>query len=195
MNRKKTIRLTKYLRSIRIKLYANVFEKECIQVIDTVLFDIGGTLINQIHDEQRLLIFARYVRSALGNSVPAEMTDEQLSAIIRDGAETYKHWGETTKTELKPNQIWKDHILKSFAISGDEIAPAAESLSFCNDYIRLINTPREGLRQMLEDLRAMGMKVGVVTNTISITFADHILKEFGVSDLIQDIVKSCEAGI
>ena len=187
--------MTNQASSIRIELYANVFEKGKQHVIDTVLFDIGGTLITQSHDDGRLLIFTRYARSLLGDAIPAGMTDGELSALIRDGAETYKHWGEQTKVELRPVQIWRDHILRSFDIPEDRIAVAAESLSFCNDYIRLINKPREGLRKMLEELRAMGLKVGVVTNTISLTFADHILKEFGVSDLIQDIVKSCDVGI
>ena len=113
-NRNKTIRLTNQASSIRIELYANVFEKGKQHVIDTVLFDIGGTLITQSHDDGRLLTFTRYARSLLGDAVPEGMTDGELSALIRDGAETYKHWGEQTKVELRPVQIWKDHILRSF---------------------------------------------------------------------------------
>ena len=39
-------------------------------MIDTVLFDIGGTLITQSHDDGRLLIFTRYARSLLGDAIP-----------------------------------------------------------------------------------------------------------------------------
>ena len=176
-------------------MYANVFEKDCRKVIDTVLFDIGGTLITQRHDGERSLLFSRYVKSVLQNCVSINMTDEEFSKVLLEGAETYKHVGEKTKVELKPVEIWRDHILKDFNIPEGKINQIAEQLSFCNDYIRLVNEPRENLREMLVKLKEMGLKIGVVTNTISMSFADHILKEYGVSDLIQDIVKSCEVGI
>ena len=89
-------------------MYANVFEKGKQHVIDTVLFDIGGTLITQSHDDGRLLTFTMYARSLLGDAIPEGMTDGELSALIRDGAETYKHWGEQTKVELRPVQIWRE---------------------------------------------------------------------------------------
>ena len=164
-------------------------------MIDTVLFDIGGTLITQRRDEQRSLLFARYVKSVLQNCTSINMTDEEFAKVLLEGSESYKHEGEKTKVELKPVEIWRDHILKDFNIPNEKISQIAEQLSFCNDYIRLVNEPRENLRNMLLDLKEMGLKIGVITNTISMSFADHILKEYGVSDLIQDIVKSCEVGI
>ena len=70
----------------------------------------------------------------------------------------------------------------------------AENLCFTFDYIRKDNRPRPNLKETLDQLKVMGMKMGIITNTMSKTFADHILKEFGVSDYFQVIVKSCEFG-
>ena len=165
-------------------------------MIDTVLFDIGGTLITQTRNPERAICNAQFMRTVLRDcGVDINMSDEQFAQYIHNGSESYKHRGEQTMTELCPPEIWKDYILKDLNIPADKIGPVAELFSFCNDYIRLVNASRPGLRQMLEDLRDMGMKIGVITNTISMTFADHILKEYGVSDLIQDIVKSCKTGI
>ena len=165
-------------------------------MIDTVLFDIGGTLITQTHNPRRALVNARFFREVLSEQgIQVDMTDEEFAKYIHDGGEAYKHRGEDSKTELKPVQIWKDYILKSLDIPEGKIAPIAELLSFCNDYVRLENTARPGMKEMLEDLKAMGMKIGVITNTISMSFADHILKETNVSEYFQDIVKSCETGI
>ena len=165
-------------------------------MIDTVLFDIGGTLITQTRSPERAICNAQFLRTVLREQgVDVGMTDQQLAQFIHGGSESYKHRGEQTMSELHPAEIWKDYILRDMDIPADKIGPVAELFSFCNDYIRLVNTALPGLRQMLENLRDMGMKIGVITNTISMTFADHILKEYGVSDLIQDIVKSCETGI
>ena len=165
-------------------------------MIDTVLFDIGGTLITQEHNPRRALINARFFRQILSEQgIQVDMSDEEFAKYIREGGEAYKHRGEDSKTELKPVTIWKDHILRSLEIPEEKIAPVAELFSFCNDYVRLENRARPGMREMLEELKAMGMKIGVITNTISMSFADHILKETNVSEYFQDIVKSCETGI
>lgn len=165
-------------------------------MIDTVLFDIGGTLITQTHNSRRALVNARFFREVLAEQgIHTDMSDEEFAKYIHDGSEAYKHRGENSRTELRPVQIWKDYILKSLDIPQEKIEPIAELLSFCNDYVRLENSARPGMKDMLEQLRSMDMKIGVITNTISMTFADHILKETGVSDYFQDIVKSCETGI
>ena len=165
-------------------------------MIDTVLFDIGGTLITQTHSPARALCNAHFFREVLKNQgVETDMSDEDLARYIHDGSEAYKHRGEETRTELGPLEVWRDHILRDLNIPTEKIAPVAELFSFCNDYIRLVNSPRPGLRSMLGSLKAMGMKLGVVTNTISMTFADHILKEYDVYDMFRDIVKSCGTGI
>ena len=165
-------------------------------MIDTVLFDIGGTLITQTHSPERAVRNAQFFRTVLQDQgVDISMTDEQFAQYIHDGSEAYKHRGEKSMTELRPLEIWRDYIFKDLHIPTEKIEPVAELFSFCNDYIRLVNDARPGLRPALESLKAMGMKTGVITNTISMTFADHILKEYGVSDFFQDIVKSCETGI
>ena len=165
-------------------------------MIDTVLFDIGGTLITQTHNPRRALINARFFREVLSEQgIDVDMSDEEFARYIQEGGEAYKHRGEDSRTELKPVTIWKDYILKSLDIPEEKIKPIAELLSFCNDYIRLENHARPGIEEMLEELKAMGMKIGVITNTISMSFADHILKETQTETYFQDIVKSCETGI
>ena len=164
-------------------------------MIDTVLFDIGGTLITQTHSDSRTLLYSLYVKHLLSEiGITVNETDQAFYRRLRDNAESYKHIGETTFRELPPHLIWKDYILRDFNIGENEIQKIAENLSFTFDYIRKDNNPRNNLHEMLDKLRSMGMKLGIITNTISMSFADHILKEYGVLPYFQVIVKSCEFG-
>ena len=164
-------------------------------MIDTVLFDIGGTLITQTHDSARSVLFSRYVKQRLAEiGIHIHDSDEAFYQKIYSNQEAYKKRGETTFSERPPLEVWRDYILKEYEIKTDALEPIAESLSFTYDYIRMVNNPRPNLKPMLEQLREMGMKIGIITNTISMSFADHIMKEYDVLPYFRVIVKSCEFG-
>lgn len=165
-------------------------------MIDTVLFDIGGTLITQTRNPERAILDAQYIIKRLAECGIDLNTDAKtLAEELLQSSEQYKHLGERTLKELSPTQIWNDHLLKE-RLNGRTIdACIAEEFSFCHDFLRLDNRPREGLLQSLTELKAMGLKIGIITNTISTTFADHILKQCGVYEFFPVIVKSCEFGM
>lgn len=165
-------------------------------MIDTVLFDIGGTLIQQLHSTERTLLYSNYVKHLLSeHGITITESDADFYERLRANAEVYKHLGETTFRELDQRVIWKDYILRDYPITAECIDRIAENLCFTFDYIRKNNRERVNLKETLEQLKAMGMKMGIITNTMSKTFADHILREFGVSGYFPVIVKSCEFGI
>lgn len=166
------------------------------RMIDTVLFDIGGTLIKQKRSAQRSLLYSRFVKQTLSEiGIDITLDDQEFFDRIYSNQETYKHEGETTFRELPPIEVWRDNILREYDITTDKLEPVAESLSFTYDFIRMVNSPRPNLRQSLEQLRSMGLKLGIITNTISKTFAEHILNEYRVLPYFPVIVKSCEFGI
>ncbi|MBO4392855.1 MAG: HAD family hydrolase [Spirochaetales bacterium] len=164
-------------------------------MIDTVLFDIGGTLITQTRDPERAILDAQYIIHRLSECrIELDVDAKTLAQEIHTSSEEYKHLGERTLKELSPYTIWNEHLLKD-RLGGRTIPDdIAEEFSFCHDFLRLDNRPREGLLETLTELKSMGMKIGIITNTISKTFADHILKQCGVYDFFPVIVKSCEFG-
>ena len=165
-------------------------------MIDTVLFDIGGTLIKQTRNSQRSLLYSRFVKQTLSQiGTVITLDDQEFFDKLYNNQEVYKHRGETTFSELPPLEVWRDFILREYDITMDKLELVAESLSFTYDYIRMENSPRPNLRQSLEQLGSMGLKLGIITNTISRTFAEHILNEYKVLPFFPVIVKSCEFGI
>ncbi len=165
-------------------------------MIDTILFDIGGTLITQTRNPSMAVLDAQFIIERLKEyGIDLTCDAKTLSEEILATSEEYKHRGERTMVELSPFEIWNEHLLKT-RLKGQTIpACVAEEFSFCHDFLRLDNRPREGLLETLAELEAMGMKLGVITNTISKTFADHILKQYAVHRFFHVIVKSCEYGI
>lgn len=165
-------------------------------MIDTVLFDIGGTLIQQLHSTERTILYSIYVKHLLFEyGIKVSESDASFYEKLRLNAEGYKHISETTFRELDQRVIWKDYILRDYPITSECMELIAENLCFTFDYIRKDNRPRPNLKETLEQLKTMGMKMGIITNTMSKSFADHILKEFGVSGYFPVIVKSCEFGM
>lgn len=165
-------------------------------MIDTVLFDIGGTLLTQQKNPERTVNHARYIIFRLAElGIKIDTPPEEFAQMLHQRAEDYKHLGEKTCKEYPSVQVWNDFFLKDYNIGEDRLAPIAEELSFTYDYIRLDNRPREGLLEMSEKLTSMGMKLGIITNTISRSFSAHFLRENNVEKYYQDIVTSCEFGI
>ncbi len=165
-------------------------------MIDTVLFDIGGTLLTQKRNPQRTLNHARYIIHRLAEyGIHIDTPPEQFAELLHQRAEEYKHLGEQTCREYPSVKVWNDFFLRDYSIGEDRLAPVAEELSFTYDYIRLDNRPRSGLLEMSRMLSAMGMKLGIITNTISRSFAAHFLRENNIEKYYQDIVTSCEFGI
>ncbi len=180
---------------------ANVFERisdasDEVGMIDTVLFDIGGTLLTARTSPERLVNHARYLIFRLSeNGIVIDTPPEKFASLLHENAEEYKHWGERTCRELPSIRVWNEFFLKDYCIGEKKLAPLVEEFSFTYDYIRLENKPREGLKEMSERLTSMGIKLGIITNTISKSFAAHILKEYEVDHYYQDIVTSSECGI
>ena len=53
---------------------------------------------------------------------------------------------------------------------------------------------RPGVKEMLEGLKGLGMKLGVVSNTASMYQVFWILKEYGIRDYFQDVTLSSVTG-
>lgn len=71
----------------------------------------------------------------------------------------------------------------------------AEELSFLYDYERPRVMRRPNLKETLERLRGMGLRLGLISNIISTSVAPHFLDEYGIRDLMDCVVLSSITGI
>lgn len=165
-------------------------------MITTVLFDLGGTLHSVIRKPDSMLRFSERLIRRLGDyGIVLDTTPEQLAETLHANAEAYKHLSEQTRTELPAVRIWNEHYLREFHIGEARLAPIAEELSFLYDYDRLTLMRKPRLRETIETLHAMGLRMGIVSNIISTSLVPHMLNEYGIAQYMECIVMSSEVGV
>lgn len=165
-------------------------------MITTVLFDLGGTLHSVIRKPDSMVRFsARLIERLADYGIVLDTTPEKLAVSLHENAEAYKHLSEQTLKELPAAQIWNEHYLKEFHIGEDRLAPIAEELSFRYDYDRLTVMRKPRLKETIERLHEMGIRMGIISNIISTSLVPHLLNEYGIAQYMECIVMSSAVGI
>lgn len=165
-------------------------------MISTLLFDLGGTLHDVRGTEESRLRFAAHLIRRLGQyGIVLDTTPEELNRRLHVNAEAYKKRGERDLSELPQEVIWNDWYLKEYAIGRERLAPIAEELSFLYDYERVENMRKPRLKETVEELHALGVRMGIVSNIISTSLVPHMLNEYGIAQYMETVVMSAGTGI
>ena len=165
-------------------------------MIRGVLFDLGGTLHVADSPEGRDVWFARRLLDRLGDyGIRLDAAPEELAGKLHENGEAYKHHSEKELRELPAAEIWNDWYLRDWKVGRERLEPIAEELSFLYDYERVRVIRRPYIKELLDDLRAQGMKLGLISNIISLSVAPHFLEEYGVREYMDCMVLSSATGI
>lgn len=165
-------------------------------MITTLLFDLGGTLHEVYRTEEAGLAYAeRLIRRLRRYGIEIPATPEELLKTLSRNAEAYKLRGEKDLTELAQPDIWNDWYLRDYQIGREKLEPIAEELSFLYDYERVDNIRRPRLKETIETLHEMGIRMGMVSNIISTSVVPHVLIEYGISQYMECIVMSSDIGV
>ena len=143
-------------------------------MIRGVLFDLGGTLHVSDSPEGRDVWFARRLLDRLADyGIPLDAAPEELARKLHENGEAYKRHSEKDLRELPPAEIWNDWYLRDWNIGRERLGPIAEELSFLYDYERMRVIRRPYVKETLDALRTQGMKLGLISNIISLSVADR----------------------
>ena len=165
-------------------------------MISTLLFDLGGTLHDVRGTQESRLRFAEHLIRRLSQyGIRLDTDAESLASVLRVNAEAYKHRGELDHTELSQPDIWNDWYLKDWSIGRERLEEIAEELSFLYDYERVENMRKKNLRETVEKLHEMGIRMGIVSNIISTSLVPHVLNEYGIAQYMECVVMSSSTGI
>ena len=165
-------------------------------MIKAVLFDLGGTLHRGTLPEGRDVWFAkRLIDRLLDYGIRLDTTPEAFAKSLYTNSEAYKHISEQNLKELPAAEIWNDYYLKEFSIGLERLEPIAEELSFLYDYERPCIMRRPHLKETMEELSRMGLKLGMISNIISRSVVPHFLAEYGLLNMMDCIITSAETGI
>lgn len=165
-------------------------------MITSVLFDMGGTLEDIFVDEHS-------EREAV-EKLAAMLTDfglapgvgyEELKRRVDAGWVRYGQYRDARDEELKPIRIWCDYILADFGFPREKLAPHCEQLAHMWEITHYHRAIRPRAAQMLEGLKGMGLKLGIVSNTAALYQVFHTLTEYGIRDYFRDVTLSSVTGI
>lgn len=164
-------------------------------MIDTVLFDMGGTLEDIFTDDESREQSAREVLRILkekGIAVSDDLASAQKK--LADGWDRYAAYRGPTDRELKPEEIWGQYVLTDFGLDQETVAPFAEELAHMWEITHYHRALRPRVKEMLEGLKGLGMKLGVISNTASLYQVFRVLEEYGIRDYFQDVTLSSVTG-
>ena len=164
-------------------------------MIDTVLFDMGGTLEDiHVDDESRRASIQGVLDILRAHGIDPDKDFETAASAINAGWERYGAYRDPRQRELKPEEIWGSFVLTDFGLDEESVRSYAEELAHMWEVTHYHRALRPHVREMLEGLKDLGMKLGVISNTASLYQVFDILKEYGIRDYFQDVTLSSVTG-
>lgn len=164
-------------------------------MIDTVLFDMGGTLEDIFVDDASKDASAREVLRILAEKGhPMPDSPEAARKKLADGWDRYAAYRGPTDRELKPEEIWGQYVLTDFGLDQPAVTPFAEELAHMWEVTYYHRVLRPRVAEMLEGLKGLGLKLGVISNTASLFQVFEILNQYGIRNYFKDVTLSSITG-
>lgn len=165
-------------------------------MITSVLFDMGGTLEDICVDRQsELEAIERLDRMIKSCGWSSGRSIEELKEKVDLGWERYGAYRDSCDVELKPVSIWCDYILRELAIPREELEPHCEEFAHMWEVTHYHRMLRPRVAEMLEGLKGMGLKLGIISNTAALYQVFDILETYGIRSYFQDVTLSSVTGI
>ena len=164
-------------------------------MITTVLFDMGGTLEDIFVDEASEREAVEKLAEILkGCGLDPQVDLEELKRRVDAGWKRYGAYRDSCDVELKPVEIWCDYVLTDFGFPRETLAPHCEEIAHMWEVTHYHRRLRPRVVPMLEGLKEMGIKLGIISKTAALYQVFDILKEYGIRDYFQDVTLSSVTG-
>jgi HAD superfamily hydrolase (TIGR01509 family) len=163
--------------------------------IETVFFDMGGTLETLAYDEASRRVASGGLHAFLveHNLHPACDVDAFHASVLR-GLSTYRAWNSRSLEELPASRICSEFVLADFEL------PRARLHAIGDEFMLLLETTfydrreRPEAKSALETLRRAGLKLGIISNVMSPACVDVNLSRYGLLGYFETVVASSAYG-
>ena len=163
--------------------------------IRAVFFDMGGTIETFGYTPELRLRAVAGIRERLSQAgIDLRLEDERLLETITRGLDQYKRWSIQSLEELPPGVVWSEYIFKEYPVERAKLEPIAEDLSFRVETQFYQRAMRPEMPGVLEAIRQMGLKMGVISNVNSRDQVPENLRAYGIRHYFDPIVLSSEYG-
>lgn len=163
--------------------------------LQTMLFDIGGTLETFSCTREYRIKNTVIIRDFLtANGIELPLDDEQLYEVISGGISAYRKWSIGSMIELNTDEIWADYVFKDFEIDVEKIHKISEQLSNLYELNYYVREMRPEVPEVLAEIKKMGLRIGCISNTQSVTQVPETLRKYGISEYFDPVVLSSVYG-
>lgn len=164
-------------------------------MIDTVLFDMGGTLEDIYNTPETLADAALKVAAILRkHDLETGRPFDELVVTLGEGLKLYSSARDVNWMEQKPERIWTDYMLRGLNLDTGKIEGISEELAFSWENSYFNRKLRPGVSEMLSGLRSLGLKLGIVSNTASLFQVFDQLGKYGIREYFSDVTLSSQVG-
>lgn len=163
--------------------------------IKAVFFDMGGTIETfEYTRELRVNATAVIQQRLMDAGIDLRLTTEELYQVISSGLSSYKQWSLQTMEELSPQRVWSDYIFAGREMDRNTLADISENLMFLIETEFYVRAMRPEVPKVLQAIKEMGLKIGLISNVNSRGQAPVNLEKYGIIDYFHPIVLSSEYG-
>ncbi|MBV6449876.1 MAG: Phosphoglycolate phosphatase [Anaerolineales bacterium] len=163
--------------------------------IKAVFFDMGGTIETFGYTrELRLKTTAEIEQKLITAGIALHLTTEELFEVISNGLKKYKHWSIQTLEELPPQKVWSEYVFSECDVDREKLAAISEELMFLIETRFYHREMRPEAPGVLQAIKEMGLKIGLISNVNSRGQAPVNLEAYGIIDYFDPIVLSSEYG-
>ena len=163
--------------------------------IQAVFFDMGGTIQTFGYTPELRLAATPGLRSLLSSAgIDLQLDDRALCQLISDGLDRYHRWSIQSMQEISPLQVWRDYILEDSPEASGLTEDLAEQLMFYIETQYYERAMRPEMPVVLEAIKKMGLKIGLISNVCSKSQVPANLEEYGILHYFDPLVLSSEYG-
>ncbi len=163
--------------------------------VKAVFFDMGGTIDTFWFSPAMRLLATPGLQQLLSNAgINLNLTDEQLYELVTRGLDHYHQWRLKTFEELPSWQVWFDYILAVYQVDINCLKTIGDDLMVWIETHYYQRTMRPEIPSVLEAVRNMGLKIGLISNVNSRGQVPLNLNQYGIRHYFDPVVLSSEYG-
>ncbi len=163
--------------------------------IKAAFFDMGGTIQTFTYNRELRLKATPGMQQILHRAgIDLGLTDEELCDVIEGGLGRYHTWRLETLEELPAFRVCQEFIFANISIDPHKLGKVAEELILYYELNYYQRTLRPEIPETLKEIKKLGLKIGLISNVISIAQVPQNLKEYGIAHYFDPVVLSSEYG-
>ncbi len=164
--------------------------------IQAVFFDMGGTIETFWYDRALRLDATHALQDLLvASGIDLGLDNESLYELVAQGLERYRRRALATNEELSPQRVWSEFIFCGRLPQAEHLAAeTAEDLMCFIEMHYYQRAMRPEVPRVLEAIRGMGLKIGLISNVCSRRLVPANLEVYGIRSYFNPVVLSSEYG-